>query len=780
MRKLYGIGIIISVIASFLTAGAVHADDYQYPKDDGKPITVTEIPQILNYTGIGALYTYDPLLCMDRNPAFNAVIFVKYVDREGNTLGYSNDFKFKVNSFNPYARQPYHIYSMLWNGIGGIGYKDISIWSWRNPLGHQGIGQVVGQKPINAIRALFDAALLGGEDKGAVIKVPVDDPKDPLNFLDRAKCSPPSLRGNAIKSLLERSITDKTITAESAEQTLRGLTKRVPAYWFSGTGLSRYILNCNTDGLHSAGFRFRMLEKPGDVPGGKTGRWLQDDYQALPFIEDKVKKGLGIQVPTGWMADLNRSYIGIEFKYQVDTEPAEFTLKPSIRVGTTNINTDGDNEVTGITAKVQNETPTGDNSGLSHSSVSRFVVRKTDRNDTIDNDLANPGTSVSADHTRAAQEYIENKFKGTEYKNVANPDPQRFGPGSKTILENAKDLLDFKVEVGDRVCYMTSVQRPKHTDDNTAWAHSAPACIAVSARPHLQVRSGDVMVGNKIITSITNRTTDGTKRTYGSWGEYGAIAGNSISNFGSGAVYRMGMPDNRRNLGFLSFANTPNHGNYGTVNDGSNTLAQFFSKMPAQGKKVTGAAPTLDLSSLTGHHVIRPEANIKLQGSLQSGTSVIILMKAGKTAQVTGNIQTPDRYSSTGDISQLVIAPAGDNSNFNIHVAAAATRVDAWMIAPAGRIDTCNNSLTLGSREAPRRGNGCENSLFVNGPVAAKAFLLGRTGGRDKANDGPATQSLPAENFNLRQDAYLWIANQVNSSGARYITTQSVDLPPRY
>jgi hypothetical protein len=455
-----------------------------------------------------------------------------------------------------------------------------------------------------------------------------------------------------------------------------------------------------------------------------------------------------------------------------------FGLVPNISVGTQDIVDGGDQTITNITSRVRNDGP--GESELSRGIVSRFVVKKTDRNDTIDRRLGQGGDSISNNHTTAAQEYVVQRFKGRDYRRLANPNPQKFKIGTVTLLHNGSETIDVPLEVGDRVCYITSVQRPTQNHTNSNWRHSVPACVAIGARPHLQVRSGDVMVGNKIITSITNRTADGTKRTYGSWGEYGAIAGNSISNFGSGAVYRMGMPDNRRNLGFLSFANTPNHGNYGTVNDGSNTLAQFFSKMPAQGKKVAGAAPTLDLSSLTGHHVIRPEADIKLQGSLQSGTSVIILMKAGKTAQVTGNIQTPDRYSSTGDISQLVIAPAGDNSNFNIHVAAAATRVDAWMIAPAGRIDTCNNSLTLGSREAPRRGNGCENSLFVNGPVAAKAFLLGRTGGRDKASDGPATQSLPAENFNLRQDAYLWIANQVNSSGARYITTQSVDLPPRY
>ncbi|NLA43155.1 hypothetical protein GX865_03335, partial [Candidatus Saccharibacteria bacterium] len=516
MKKIYSLGIIISVIASFLMASSVSADDYQYPKDDGRPITVTEIPQILNYTGIGALYTYDPVICMDRNPAFNAVIFVKYVDREGNTLGYSNNFKFKVSSFNPYARNKIHPYSLLWN----LGYKYISIWSWRNPLSKPTLEDVIGgASPLDSITALTDATLLGGEDRGAVISVPVNDPSDPINFLDRAKCSPPSIRGNALKGLIERSVDDKTITAESAEQSLRGLTKRVPAYWFSGTGLSRYVLNCNTDGLHSAGFKFRMLERPGDVPGERSGRWLQQEYSALPFIEDKLKKALGLHIPTSWVSDLNRSYIGIEFKYEVDTKPAEFSLKPSISVGTTELS--GNKDVEGITARVQNNSPTDDSSGLSHSTVSRFVVKKAVRNSAIDRDLGNEGTSTSSDHNRAAQDYVESKFSGTDYKKVANPDAQRFSPGTKTILNNGNDVLDFDVEVGDRVCYMTSVQRPKHTDDGTVWAHSAPACLAVAARPHVQVRSGDIMVGGKIISGTTSRQTDDGKRTYGSWGEYG-------------------------------------------------------------------------------------------------------------------------------------------------------------------------------------------------------------------------------------------------------------------
>ena len=68
----------------------------------------------------------------------------------------------------------------------------------------------------------------------------------------------------------------------------------------------------------------------------------------------------------------------------------------------------------------------------------------------------------------------------------------------------------------------------------------------------------------------------------------------------------------------------------------------------------------------------------------------------------------------------------------------------------------------------------------MNGPVSAQLVLLRRNGGKDQGDETTIAQSIPGENFNLRPDAYLWAGNYVDSSGKKYVTTNAVDLPPRY
>ncbi|NLA43349.1 hypothetical protein GX865_04340, partial [Candidatus Saccharibacteria bacterium] len=206
----------------------------------------------------------------------------------------------------------------------------------------------------------------------------------------------------------------------------------------------------------------------------------------------------------------------------------EFNLVPQISTGTGNITDGGDERVTGITAKVTNEGP-GDYSEISRSGVSRFVVRKADRNKiiegrSVDSRLKSRGDSVKTTNSvsAAAREYIERWFLGGDYRSLANPRPREFKKGTVTIVKGATDSLEgVSLEVGDRICYLTTVQNPTHKHNQSHWRHSVPACVAIAARPHVQVRSGDIMVGGKIISGTTSRQTDDGKRTYGSWGEYG-------------------------------------------------------------------------------------------------------------------------------------------------------------------------------------------------------------------------------------------------------------------
>ena len=64
------------------------------------------------------------------------------------------------------------------------------------------------------------------------------------------------------------------------------------------------------------------------------------------------------------------------------------------------------------------------------------------------------------------------------------------------------------------------------------WAVSAPACVTVAKKPTFSVESSQAVTSGDVKTSMT--TVGG--RNYGSWSEYGIIAGGSVNNMASGAA----------------------------------------------------------------------------------------------------------------------------------------------------------------------------------------------------------------------------------------------------
>ncbi len=438
-------------------------------------------------------------------------------------------------------------------------------------------------------------------------------------------------------------------------------------------------------------------------------------------------------------------------------------------------------DVDEVKSTVQNSN-NGSKSESHDAAISRFVVRKENYSSVVKQNLTKSGlSSYLFSKLYTIDRYVNNQFKGQDVTLLNGlGSVSGLNPGQTKVIYNNSDSIAFNLKIGDRLCYMTSIQRPKYSDSTSVWRHSAPACLTVGVRPHMQVRSGDIMVDGKIIAGATNRQG----RTYGSWGEYAAIAGGKINaggaGFGSGAIYRMGAAGAAPNKGFLSFSNNygTNHGNFGEpIGSNFSALADYLAKLtPTSSAHNRSNVSSIDLDTLTtpGRYIIsRPSGEIKVRGDLRKGVSVIVLAKHNQTVTIDGNITTPDTYDSVRELSQLaIVASAGSEQKVNINPGV--TRADAWIIVPGGTINTCRES------GAPKRAGGCANTLFVNGPVIAKDFLLRRTGGEDKVSSGAAKQSMPAEVFNLRPDAYLWMTNQVNNSGARYVTTQSIELPPQY
>ena len=708
---------LIAAVAVPSLAGA-----YNYPPDDGLPVTTYAEGESSCMMGFCSPPREDSALCKDKRQFFNAVVYVKYVDLDGNTMGYSKDFSFDVQAFDPYpTRIPNDRVWTEWNAK----------WNRRNPPNHQYPNVLVTQ--VHTITTTSGAQRTHGP--GPVrINRPLHD------------CSPPSLNDKRQKE---------------------------KAYAFRTGQNGTYQLSCVGDSSrYSAGFRFTTAGEPRDIPENLSGEWVQPRYDAVPF-DYNPNGGPGNLKQN----DLNRAFMSIEFKYRVNKggRTPEYNLVPNLSINDDPVIDGEEPEVKDIESRLHNEGPDGSEDSIWN--LSRFIVKRGEydaaRFTQADRPHSNPDT--------ATREYVEGHLRGVEYNKM------REGSGSFTATVNREqhqlhgtiesDRLGDSLEVGDRICYMLSIQNPRHDTTNNDWRHGEPLCVGVGIRPHMQVRSGDLMVGGNIYSGSTTR--DG--QSYGSWGEYGVFAGGSIANrFSSGAQHRMGSAT-RDSVGYLTYANTPsNMGGFGSITNGTGRLASHFIGM----ESTRNAPSELNLASLSeGKHVMRPTGNIRVRGELRPNTSVIVLMRANQTALINGNVTTPQTYATVGDISQLVIAPEGADTNFNINIAPNVSQVDAWLLAPAGRVDTCNGRASSNeSRVAPFRGDGpesCGNSLFINGPVAANALLLGRTGGQDRA-DGTLQQALPAENFNLRPDAYLWISNQVGSTGTRYTTTQSLDLPPRY
>lgn len=338
-------------------------------------------------------------------------------------------------------------------------------------------------------------------------------------------------------------------------------------------------------------------------------------------------------------------------------------------------------------------------------------------------------------------------------------------------------------------------------------------CVISGYKPSFQVRGGDLFAQGGVHTTVNikERLPVGSNelRAYGSWAEYGAIVAGPIKNLGTGALYRPGFegakPDNR---GYLSLSNkydgaNPAFGYYQTtINDGFDGVVDRLSTRRSNAKNVTlvGDANCYDLAAKTiyldgcksGDYYV-PANGYKVatrnpDADIGANKSLVFLVENGARLNLATDIKTPGQYSSVSEISQVVFTPAAAGKAFLLNVNDNVRRVDAWLLNPSGSINTCF-AEAAGSTDVPRSKNqpdgatnACyQNLLAVNGPVSAKFLYLRRSGGQDQDPNGGATlHSIPGEMFNLRADAYLWAANQMNAGGAKFVTQDEQILPERF
>ncbi|HJM04405.1 MAG TPA: hypothetical protein QF549_02105 [Candidatus Saccharimonadaceae bacterium] len=401
----------------------------------------------------------------------------------------------------------------------------------------------------------------------------------------------------------------------------------------------------------------------------------------------------------------------------------------------------------------------------------------------LNGSVNNTGTTVSANATWEARSLVVDRDDPTPSGSqiFSNNTANRFATGSRTFPRNvtqvplpSRTLPD--TDVGDRLCFVLSVNPRSHT--SSSWAHSAVSCVVVAKSPKIQVLGGDVVVGessadpDRILTSTTRKSVSGTNRTYGSWGEYAISATGSIEGMASGAGYSTGATS--ANFCTVSYLTLTNAGS--NICDGSSPKGNFeygaglpdISARFGSGQSL-GSAASVDLSDQSnGVYTTNRTINVNADNDIGVGRWVVI-NAPNQTVNITGDIRyTGAPLSSAADIPQVVIIAN------RINIRESVQRVDAWLIASGtnGVINTCSQiSNPVTQLDAGR----CDDRLTVNGPIAARQLLLYRTAG---AGTGSASGD-PAEVFNLRPDAYLW-ATYYSSTAGRIQTVSTQELPPRF
>lgn len=327
-----------------------------------------------------------------------------------------------------------------------------------------------------------------------------------------------------------------------------------------------------------------------------------------------------------------------------------------------------------------------------------------------------------------------------------------FSSGATTsVYSGSDDLGGVSLQLGDRVCYVTVVNRYTNSKSTLDWRYSKSVCVQVGKTPSVQVWGNDIRVGsgftlaqngNSIIAGALAKGTDA--KYYGSWGEYGIIAPRSIAGIASSSALNGGSTSSSlTQLSALTFANSPSFGNF-AANDKLGTLPDIASVIgDLSGVTVVSGNPT----------------------GWVGNSKWVVVDRQGATVTIAHDIIAPTgAYASEDGMPQMIII--ADKININSSV----THIDAWLIA-TDTVNTCANAA------AALTASICSQPLTINGPVIAKQLELRRTYGSDSADR--ASLQKAAETINLPASAYIWAHNQATTTGE--LRTISIrELPPRY
>lgn len=289
-------------------------------------------------------------------------------------------------------------------------------------------------------------------------------------------------------------------------------------------------------------------------------------------------------------------------------------------------------------------------------------------------------------------------------------------------------------------------------------------------RPKTTVVGGDLLVRGDVKTSVN--TVDGL--FFGSWGEYGVAASGLVKGMSSGSGFVGGVKTlNGCSLYLLTFTNaTSSKCSASTLGRYNKLRTSPASSIVALAKNLTNQKTTSGAQSLEGFDtdtVYQATGDITLTAiTALPKAKWVVINAAGRTVRIDSNLTYQNGpYASVNDIPQLVIIAQ------NIIVKDSVNRIDAWLVAPSGSIVTCDAPGV--SEPAQLKSNVCNTRLVVNGPVMANSLKLYRTHG---APTRPGIH-IPAETFNLRADAYLWM-QALHDGQLTVRTANTIELPPRF
>ncbi len=485
---------------------------------------------------------------------------------------------------------------------------------------------------------------------------------------------------------------------------------------------------------------------------GNNGGYWQSYPQAQASFNSLPSNGVDT---TGYTFGYNVGY------FCSDIQPRHFNLVPSTTVSS---NTAEPNTVVTISPVVSNNGQVSSNN--TQWQLSRFVVPV---------GQSYPGAGISSQNPAA--------YFGPSLVPVAFGSNQSY-PVNNTNLTAANDNVGSQA-VGTKICYALSVKAV--SDTNGDWAHGQPSCVTIAKKPKVQVWGSDLNVGvpltggSTVNSQISTSVSQQPGETYGSWAEYGVTATGGVTGMGSGAAYNGGLVAyNVCNVSQLIFTSAGASGCTATTAIGNYSSAQ---SIPDVGAAFPVNASTPGFSGLGDTAQRRVETatgTVNIGGGTVNPGDWLVLNAPTATVNITGDIHyTSATLSSLYQIPQLVII-----ANC-INIAGGVQNVDAWLIAvgqpgtnsscsgvsDGGVLNTCSDVPAGGNLSS----NLCTNTLLVNGPVMARHLYMQRTAGA-----GPSTQAGdPAEIFNLRPDAYLWLAQRSITAG--YIQAVSTtELPPRF